>query len=260
VYQLVTKLFQIVLSAHGCKTHNVLRKAWLKRSSSGNVSSSQTRRTTTKSWCESKKPAYPAKFVRLYKTCVLGSLNSKRSSCQQAASDCVKALLKAKSHENEVEPPPYSVDMLCKLCQSQTPEDKKAFLWFTDSLLECVCKKIAGGAKKKYQSRISDVKYDYTNKSVTISDEAFALLLYKNYINKWIARYHNLPPPGIKGSRIMGKYLRSSIVYSEYGGWSEEGVIRFNELCSIVVENRSSCNAMDSEEWVMQTMRQQQYG
>ena len=44
---------------------------------------------------KSEKPADPPKFVRLvYKTCVLGSLNSKRSSCQQAASDCVKATRK----------------------------------------------------------------------------------------------------------------------------------------------------------------------
>jgi hypothetical protein len=210
---------------------------------------------------ESEKPADPAKFARLYKTCVLGSLNSKRRSCQQAASNCVKALLKAKKHESEVDPSPFSVDMLCKLCQSQTPGDKEAFLWFTDSLLECVCGKKAWGAKKKYRSRISDVKYDNTKESiVTVSDEAFALLPYENDIDKWITKYHNPPPPGIKGSKIMGKYMRSSIGYSEYGGWSEEGVIRFNELCSIVVEDKSSCNAMDSEEWVMLTLRQQKYG
>ena len=114
---------------------------------------------------EPEKPADPPKFVRLYKMCVLGSLNSKRSSCQQVASNCAKALLKAKQHEREVDPPPYSIDMLCKLCQSQTPEEKEAFLWFTDKLLECVCGKIGWGAKKKYQSRISDSKYDNTNES-----------------------------------------------------------------------------------------------
>ena len=58
----------------------------------------------------------------------------------------------------------------------------------------------------------------------------------------------------------MGKYTRCSIGYSEYGGWSEESVIRFNELCSIVVEDRSSRNAMDSEEWVMLPLQQQKYG
>ena len=99
---------------------------------------------------DSEKPADPAKLVRLYKTCVLGSLKSKRSSCQQAASNCVKALLKAKKHESNGDPPPYSIDMLCKLPQSQTPEKKEAFLWFTDSLMECVVGKIAWGAKKNY--------------------------------------------------------------------------------------------------------------
>ena len=169
---------------------------------------------------DSEKPDDPGKFVRLYKTCVLGSLNSKRSSCQQAAANCVKALLKEKQHGSEVDPPPYSVDVLCKLRQSQTPEEKEAFLWFTNSLLECVCGKIAWGAKKKYRSRISDAKYDNTNESiVTISDEAFALLLYENYITNWITRYHNPPPPGVKGSKIMGKYTGCSIGYSEYGGW-----------------------------------------
>ena len=99
----------------------------------------------------SKKPDDPSKFVRLYKTCVLGSLNLKRSSCQQAAANCVKALPKEKQHRSEVNPPPYSVDMLCKLCQSQTPEAKEAFLWFTNSLLlKCVCGTILWGAKKKY--------------------------------------------------------------------------------------------------------------
>ena len=34
----------------------------------------------------------------------------------------------------------------------------------------------------------------------------------------------------------------------------------FNELCSIVVDDRSSRNAMDLEEWVMLTLQQQKYG
>ena len=77
---------------------------------------------------DSETPADPPKFVRPYKMCFLGSLNWKRSSCQQAASNCVKALLKAKQHRSKINPPPYSIDMLCKLCQSQTPEEKEAFL------------------------------------------------------------------------------------------------------------------------------------
>ena len=54
---------------------------------------------------DSDKPDDPGKFVRLYKMCVLGSLNSKRSSCQQAAADCVKALAtQGKATQNRCRP------------------------------------------------------------------------------------------------------------------------------------------------------------
>ena len=82
--------------------------------------------------------------------CPWKSKLEEESSCQQAAADCGKALLKEKQHGTEVDPRPYSVDMLCKLRQSQTPEEKEAFLWFANSLLECMCGKIAWGSKKKY--------------------------------------------------------------------------------------------------------------
>jgi len=146
---------------------------------------------------DTEKPADPAKFVRIYKTCVLASLNSWRSSCEQAASDAVARLLKAKKHPDEVTPEPYSIEILCKLRQSQTMEENEAFRWFAGELLECVVGKIAWGSRKKYRSRISEAKYDNTSDYiVTVSDEAFALLLYENYIGKWITRYHNPPPPG----------------------------------------------------------------
>ncbi|KAI2499769.1 hypothetical protein MHU86_14712 [Fragilaria crotonensis] len=157
---------------------------------------------------DAEKPTDPTKFVRIYKTCVLGSLNSKRSSCEQATSDACMLLLKAKNHPDEVTPEPYSIEMLCKLRQSQTPEEKEAFLWFTGKLLECVVGKIAWGSKKKYRSRISEAKYDNTNESiVTVSDEAFALLLYENYIGKYITRYHNPLPQGEKERRLWESTL-----------------------------------------------------
>ena len=99
---------------------------------------------------DTEKPADPAKFVRIYKTCVLASLNSWRSSCEQAESDAVARLLKAKKHPDEVTPEPYSIEILCKLRQSQTMEENEAFRWFAGELLECVVGKIAWGSRKKY--------------------------------------------------------------------------------------------------------------
>jgi hypothetical protein len=63
---------------------------------------------------DSDKPADQAKFVRVYKTCVLCSLNTRRSTCEQSAAEVVKEQLREKGHIDEVNPPPYSVEMLCK--------------------------------------------------------------------------------------------------------------------------------------------------
>lgn len=205
-----------------------------------------------------EKPADTSRFVRIYKACVVGSLNAKRSTCEQAARDAFMMLLKRKNHLDEVAPPPYSMETLCKLRQSRTADEKEAFLWFAGELLECVSGKRAWGARKKYKATISEAKSNETGESiVTISDEAFALLMYENYMDKWIERYHDEKrgEPGKK--RIAGRYTKSSIGYCEYGGWSEDGVLRFNELCKMVQEDRASRNAREAEEQLLASLRRQ---
>ena len=88
-----------------------------------------------------EKPPDANHFERMYKTIVTGALNTKRSTCAQLAQDAVMKLLKIKDHRDEVEPPPYSFQVLCKLRQSQTPEEKEAFLWFVGEFLQTVCGK-----------------------------------------------------------------------------------------------------------------------
>jgi hypothetical protein len=81
--------------------------------------------------------------------------------------------------------------VFCKLPQSQTPEEKEAFLWFAGEFLQTMCGKRAWGARKKYRSTISDATSSETGTAiVTVTDKAFALLLYEAYIDKWIKRYH----------------------------------------------------------------------
>jgi hypothetical protein len=210
---------------------------------------------------EQEKPENKAKFVRVYKTCVVGAVNTKRSACKQAAAEVVRKLLKDKNHLDEVAPAPYSIETLRKLRQSQTAEEKEAFQWFLGELLECVVGKTIWG-KKKYQVRISEaVHANTTEKIVTVSDEAFGLVLYKNYIDKWITKCDHSPSSqGERGKKILGKYTQSSVGYTEYGGWREEGVLQFNELCSLVEEDRSSRNAREAEEQVMLSLQRQRYG
>ena len=205
-----------------------------------------------------EKPPNANHFVRMYKTIVTGALNTKRSTCKQSASEAVMKLLKMKDHRDEVEPPPYSFQVLCKLRQSQTPEEKEAFLWFVGEFLQTVCGMRAWGSRKKYRSTISDAtSSDTGNAIVTISDEAFALLLYDAYIDKWIKRYHEDRRGEPRTPRMVGKYTKNEDASSEYGGWSDEGIEMFNMLGGIVEDDRKSRNARDAEEWVLKSLREQ---
>ena len=210
---------------------------------------------------EQEKPDNTLQFVRMYKTTVMGAFNTKRSTCEQSAQEAAMKLLKTKNHVDEVDPPPYSMDTLCKLCQSRTDEEKEAFLWFAGELLECVCGKRAWGTRKKYRATTSDATANDTGKFVvTVLDEAFALLLYDAYIHKWIKRYHEDRRGEPRSKRIVGKYTHTDGASTEYGGWGEEGIHRFNQLCEMVQEDRNSRNAREAEDWVMNSLRQQAGG
>jgi hypothetical protein len=210
---------------------------------------------------DQEKPDNTLQFVRMYKTIVMGAFNTKRSTCEQSAQEAAMKLLKIKNHVDEVDLPPYSMDTLCKLRQSRTAEEKEAFLWFAGELLECVCGKRAWGTRKKYRATISDATANDTGKFiVTVSDEAFALLLYDAYIHKWIKRYHEDRRGEPRSKRIVGKYTQTDGASTEYGGWGEEGIHRFNQLCEMVKEDRNSRNAVEAEDWLMNSLRQQAGG
>ena len=73
-----------------------------------------------------------------------------------------------------------------------------------------MCGKRAWGTRKKYRATISDATSSDTGAViVTVSDEAFALLLYDAYIDKWIKRYHQDRKGEPRSKRIVGKYTQT---------------------------------------------------
>ena len=60
-------------------------------------------------------------FVKLYTTCVTGSINTKRSTCEQAGAKIVRNLLIQTQHKTENNGgPPYRMDSLVKLQEAMT--------------------------------------------------------------------------------------------------------------------------------------------
>jgi hypothetical protein len=210
---------------------------------------------------EREKPADEAAFIRLYKTCVVGAVNTKRSTCEQAGAKIMRELLISKKHDTNNMDPPYSIGALSLLRRAQSVHEMEAYLWFVGSFLECVSGARAWG-KRKYFERVSNAMVGGTDELlVTVSDEAFALLLYENYVTKWMTKYIEERTQTFQeeNKRMNGKFTKSSTGNCEYGGWDEDGVRRFNQLCVLVQNDRRSRKAQEMEEYVLMELRKKKF-
>jgi hypothetical protein len=211
---------------------------------------------------DTENPADPEEFIRIYKTCIVGGINSKRSSCEQAGQRIVKKLLSQKGYSsNDNRDPPYSMETILKLRQSETEHEKEAFQWFIGEFVASVAGNKLWG-RNKYYHRVSEAVIDRVGRDlvVTPSDEAFAILIYENYIEKWIARFHK-ESRGEKTEGIMkGKYTSSVNNECMYGGWSMAGIKRYNELSSLVNQDRQSERAKAAEDAVLLALRREKFG
>ncbi len=135
-----------------------------------------------------------------------------------------------------------------------------AFFWFFNSFLECVCGSRPWRNAKK-TTLVSKADNGHRGKLVTKSDEAFALLLINNYMEKWISALvpkenmgtdavaqdiNNGPVEvGTNASKqkkmgtkqIPGKYMEKKNGHCKYGGWNRTGTTRFNKLYRFVQED-----------------------
>ena len=125
----------------------------------------------------------------------------------------------------------------------------KCMIVFCDHFLPCVV------GKKRWKLQINQgIKL---NSIVSVSDEAFALLLLENYwesmhnmdeddfykpkkLNAGNAAASNTTNSGVEVAKSSnaGKWTGAWRGARRYSGWKPEGLQRFNELATIVTENR----------------------
>jgi hypothetical protein len=193
-------------------------------------------------------------YQSIYESTFNDALNTKRSSCEQSGGRIVRESLTAFKESGKDF---FTIDELCKLRRSEMEREKEAFFWFYGTFLECVCGKRNWGRQKQHQ-RISEATDKGSQaKTVTISDEAFALLIFENYIDKWISTSaDDMQDAGLveadmpgrrKQPRHRGKFTSKKSGHCKYGGWSREGMARFNELYKLVREDRACPQAAAME-------------
>ena len=198
-------------------------------------------------------------FQMLYESVFNEALNTKRSSCEQSGGKIVReTIAKFKLTGEEL----FTMDELCKLRRATTERELQAFYWFFGTYLECVCGRRYWG-KQKTRQLISEAREPGgRGRIVTKSDEAFALLMFENYIDKW----KSLPPVDDEAEdsdseqgqrkkkakpRQRGAYTATKSGHCKYGGWSHEGIARFNELYSLVQEDRQCTQAEAMEKQLL---------
>jgi hypothetical protein len=211
---------------------------------------------------EDVSPRHRVNFQMTYETVFNEALNSKRSSCEQAGGKIVRKTI-AKFEESGEDF--FTIDELTKLRRANTDRERKAFFWFFGTFLECVCGRRNWGKLVKCSDLVSQAKDKDggPNRVVTKSDEAFALLIFENYVDKWKMQ-KAVPVDDVnannagadereatiqKQPRQTGTYTGQKSGHCKYGGWSHDGMVRFNELYKLVADDRAclQAEAMEKE-------------
>jgi hypothetical protein len=86
---------------------------------------------------EKVQPRKQYLFQLTYEKCFNKALNQKRSSCEQAGfkitKDAINKDFKKRGEEF------FTIEEFCKLRRATSDREKRAFFWFFESFLECVC-------------------------------------------------------------------------------------------------------------------------
>ena len=175
----------------------------------------------------------------VYESVFNESLNAKRSTCETAGRIIVvdKTMPAFQEKGKEL----FTIEELCKLRRAETKREKEAFFWFFGEFLSCVVGKRQWSVQKQYQL-ISQAKMTgSSDKLVTKSDEAFALLMYENYLDKWTTQGNEQAGQSVQSGKkvIRGKFTVQNSGTCKYGGWSHAGMKRFNDLYDLVKEDRA---------------------
>ena len=100
--------------------------------------------------------------------------------------------------------------------------------------------KLQWSVQKQYQLISQATMTGSSDKLVTKSDEAFALLMYENYLDKWTTQGNEQAGQSVQSGK---KVIRGNSGACKYDGWSHAGMKRFNDLYNLVEEDRAFLQA-----------------
>jgi hypothetical protein len=111
----------------------------------------------------------------------------------------------------------------------------EAYVWFFGTFMDCVAGK-RGWGKKKYREEVSKAQV------------------------KGIGEMTMLVTGSRGKKRMKGKFTKGSVGHCEFGGWSELGVRRCNELCTLAKLDRLDPQADKMEKFLLKQLQVDKYG
>jgi hypothetical protein len=139
----------------------------------------------------------------------------------------------------------FTIEKLCKLRRATTEREHSTFFWFFGKFMDSVSGRRYWKRQKYKQLVSTECEKGGQSKLVTKSDEAFALLLFENYIDKWTTKAVTMLAPETdcaeqaggsnEKSKQRGKFMGKKSGHCKYGGWCHEGTTRYNELIGWLV-------------------------
>jgi hypothetical protein len=186
-------------------------------------------------------PESRASWKLLYQKEMIYALNNKRNSVYQdmkpkiqgKSENCLNHSILQLSHNvvpfAELLDANPSWELLDFVDVRSDPEGKKGFFEFFDIVVSAVCGRRSWTNEMKTRQTITE------SGKVTISDEAFAELLIKNYWERW-------------KSNGAAKWTDARSVNVNQHGWSKEGHVEFNRIYLRIKAQRENTGVRNTVE------------
>ncbi|KAI2489636.1 hypothetical protein MHU86_24949 [Fragilaria crotonensis] len=198
---------------------------------------------------EVERPKNPFVFQLTYEKCFTKALNQKRSTCEQSGSQIARDAIKDFKKRGEEF---FTFEEFCKLRRSTSEREKRAFFWFFNNFLECVC-----GANvlrnAKTTQLISAARESNGSKIRRRRQEAL------DQEQKTTAQQQKQKQAAGREYKRKQEEWRESILKKagqcKYSGWSRDGISQFNALRKVVEEDRACPEAEQMEKELMRFCR-----
>jgi len=132
-----------------------------------------------------------------------------------------------------------NLNEILKLRQDPEENNNEAYKFFIDKILGCVV------GKRRAWSKDKKCFKTVMASGVTVSDEAFALLIMENQWNVVFNQGQTKCTTGTANKRNAG--------------WSKQGIERFNQLVTNVKQNRSQSYALQAEDDIRRQLKMEYY-